>query len=79
MQCRDDWQERINTWFTPSTDHTNFPALRCYSPPPVQERRSIKVLSLFDGIGSYYVMGIPLLFFALPFIYDFSRQGCAGD
>ena len=24
--------------------------------------------SLFDGIGSYYVMGIPLLFFALPFI-----------
>ena len=24
--------------------------------------------SIFDGIGSYYVMGIPLLFFALPFI-----------
>ena len=24
--------------------------------------------SLFDGIGSYYLMGIPLLFFALPFI-----------
>ena len=24
--------------------------------------------SLFDGIGSYYLMGIPLLFFVLPFI-----------
>ena len=24
--------------------------------------------SLFDGIGSYYLMGIPFLFFALPFI-----------
>ena len=24
--------------------------------------------SLFDGIGSYYLMGIPLLFFVLPLI-----------
>ena len=24
--------------------------------------------SIFDGIGSYYLMGIPILFFMLPFV-----------
>ena len=24
--------------------------------------------SIFDGIGSYYLMGIPVLFFMLPFV-----------
>ena len=31
-------------------------------------RGSKKVDSIFDGIGSFYVLGLPLLFVVLPFV-----------
>ncbi|XP_040064067.1 DNA (cytosine-5)-methyltransferase 3A isoform X2 [Ixodes scapularis] len=47
LHCRPDWQQRLLELFRP-------PGPRC-PPPPVpleEERRPIRVLSLFDGIGT---------------------------
>ncbi|XP_071492527.1 DNA (cytosine-5)-methyltransferase 3A-like [Diadema antillarum] len=51
LKRRVDWQERLVEFFN-QDQFMEFPPLRVYKPHLPAERRPIRVLSLFDGIGT---------------------------
>ncbi|XP_071804547.1 DNA (cytosine-5)-methyltransferase 3A-like isoform X2 [Asterias amurensis] len=50
LSCRSDWAQKLQLLF--QRDNKNFSPLRSYPPVDMAKRRPIRVLSLFDGIGT---------------------------
>jgi len=51
LKRREDWQDRIREMFL-SDDEDEFPPLTIVPPVPIQSRKPVRVLSLFDGLAS---------------------------
>lgn len=51
LKIQDDWPRRLHEFF--SRDQSlEFAPLPTWAPKPLNERKPIRVLSLFDGIGT---------------------------
>ncbi|PIK38215.1 putative DNA (cytosine-5)-methyltransferase 3B isoform X8 [Apostichopus japonicus] len=51
LKIREDWPSRLHKLFSRDQD-LEFGPLRSWSPKPLSQRKPIRVLSLFDGIGT---------------------------
>ncbi|XP_047124656.1 DNA (cytosine-5)-methyltransferase 3A isoform X2 [Hydra vulgaris] len=53
IQRRDDWQQRLKNVF--SVNNEGYPLPFFYDPVPFEDRPSLRVLSLFDGLSTGYL------------------------
>ncbi|XP_066921722.1 DNA (cytosine-5)-methyltransferase 3B-like isoform X2 [Clytia hemisphaerica] len=52
LKVRNDWQDRLKEIFNEERNHIDFGPQVYYDPVPFEERKPIRVLSLFDGIAT---------------------------
>lgn len=52
LKRRNDWQERLKEIFQATFQHENFAPIAYYETIPVEQRKPIRVLALFDGIAT---------------------------
>ncbi|XP_077864787.1 DNA (cytosine-5)-methyltransferase 3A-like, partial [Saccoglossus kowalevskii] len=53
LKCRKDWSQRLHQFFSSDDNNSEqFESFPVYCPLPIEERKPMRVLSLFDGIAT---------------------------
>ncbi|XP_057297529.1 uncharacterized protein LOC130628583 [Hydractinia symbiolongicarpus] len=52
LRRRDDWQKKLKDLFQDEMGSEDYGTMTFYDPIPIEERKAIRVLALFDGIGT---------------------------